>query len=219
MSNTKRNDPTYIVVEGPIGVGKTSLAKRLAESLGSGLLLEDAQENPFLERFYINPRQVALPTQLYFLFQRARQLKELRQTDLFRPTRVADFLMEKDRLFAQITLDDDEFRLYEQVYAQMALDAPAPDLVIYLQAPVETLLARITKRGMASERYIETAYLQRLTDAYTEFFYYYSAAPLLIVNAAEINPVSNDQDYAMLLEQIRNIRSGRHYFNPLPIAL
>lgn len=219
MSNTKRSDPTYIVVEGPIGVGKTSLAKRLAESLGSGLLLEDAQENPFLERFYLNPRQAALPTQLYFLFQRARQLKELRQTDLFRPTRVADFLMEKDRLFAQITLDDDEFRLYEQVYAQMALDAPTPDLVIYLQAPVETLLARISKRGMASERYIETAYLQRLTDAYTEFFYYYSAAPLLIVNAAEINPVSNDQDYAMLLEQIRNIRSGRHYFNPLPIAL
>ncbi|MEO5702352.1 MAG: deoxynucleoside kinase, partial [Gammaproteobacteria bacterium] len=121
-----RNRHGYIVVEGPIGVGKTTLAKRLAESLGSNLLLEDAQDNPFLERFYLNPRQTALPAQLYFLFQRARQLQELRQTDLFKPVRVADYLMEKDRLFAELTLDEDELRLYEQVYAQMTLDAPQP---------------------------------------------------------------------------------------------
>ena len=209
----------YIVVEGPIGVGKTSLAARLAHSLGASLLLEEAQDNPFLERFYQNPRQAALPTQLYFLFQRARQLGALRQRDLFRPTRVADFLMEKDRLFAELTLDDDELRLYQQVYQQLALDAPPPDLVIYLQAPVEVLLARIHKRGLSHERLIETAYLQRLTDAYTEFFYHYSAAPLLIVNAAEIDPVNNEQDYQQLLERARSVQRGRHYFNPLPVAL
>lgn len=209
----------YIVVEGPIGVGKTSLAGRLAHSLGASLLLEEAQDNPFLERFYQNPRQAALPTQLYFLFQRARQLGALRQRDLFRPTRVADFLMEKDRLFAELTLDDDELRLYQQVYHQLALDAPAPDLVIYLQAPVEVLLSRIHKRGLSHERLIETVYLQRLTDAYTEFFYHYSAAPLLIVNAADIDPVNNEQDYQQLLEHARSVQRGRHYFNPLPVAL
>ncbi|MEW6353363.1 MAG: deoxynucleoside kinase [Pseudomonadota bacterium] len=218
-SSTARKDHGYIVVEGPIGVGKTSLAKRLAESLGSSLLLEDARDNPFLERFYLDPRQAALPTQLYFLFQRARQLQELRQSDLFRPLRVADFLLEKDRLFAQLTLDDDELRLYEQVYAQMTPNAPTPDLVIYLQAPVDVLLARVAKRGVSYERYIEAAYLQRLVDAYTEFFYYYSDAPLLIVNAADIDPVHNERDYQALLERVRNVRSGRHYFNPLPVAL
>ena len=209
----------YIVVEGPIGVGKTSLAGRLADSLEASLLLEEAQDNPFLERFYQNPRQAALPTQLYFLFQRARQIKALRQRDLFRPARVSDFLMEKDRLFAELTLDDDELRLYQQVYGQLTLDAPAPDLVIYLQAPVEVLLARIHKRGLSHERLIETAYLQRLVDAYTDFFYHYAAAPLLIVNAAEIDPVNNEQDYQQLLERARVVQRGRHYFNPLPIAL
>lgn len=209
----------YIVVEGPIGVGKTSLAKRLAASLGSGLLLENAQDNPFLERFYVNPRQVALPTQLFFLFQRARQIGELRQTDLFKPMYVADFLMEKDRLFAELTLDENELDLYEQVYSRLTLDAPAPDLVIYLQAPVEVLLQRILQRKAPGERFIEMAYLQRIVDAYTEYFYYYTGSPLLIVNAAEINPVNNEQDYALLLEHVSNIRSGRHYLNPLPIAL
>lgn len=218
-SITPSEQHRYIVVEGPIGVGKTSLAGRLADSLGASLLLEEAQDNPFLERFYQNPRQAALPTQLYFLFQRARQIKALRQRDLFRPARVSDFLMEKDRLFAELTLDDDELRLYQQVYGQLTLDAPAPDLVIYLQAPVEVLLARIHKRGLSHERLIETAYLQRLVDAYTDFFYHYAAAPLLIVNAAEIDPVNNEQDYQQLLERARAVQRGRHYFNPLPIAL
>lgn len=216
MSST---EPRYIVVEGPIGVGKTSLARRLAKSYGSELLLEEAGENPFLERFYRDPRQAALPTQLYFLFQRARQLQELRQGDMFCTVRVADFLMEKDRLFAQLNLDDDEMGLYEQVYSRLALDMPVPDLVIYLQAPVEVLLARIARRGIPHEQLIESAYLQRLVDAYTRFFYHYTAAPLLIVNATEIDLVNSEEDYNLLLERVRTVRSGRHYFNPLPVAL
>jgi deoxyadenosine/deoxycytidine kinase len=216
---SEQGHPDYIVVEGPIGVGKTSLARRLARSFGTELLLEGAEANPFLERFYRKPKEAALPTQLFFLFQHARQIQALRQADMFRPVRVADFLMEKDRLFAALTLEDDEFQLYEQVYAQMTIDAPVPDLVIYLQAPVEVLLARIANRAIDYERHIDAAYLQRLTDAYTNFFYQYNDAPLLIVNAAELDYVNNDQDYTVLLEQVRTIRSGRHYFNPQPFSL
>lgn len=206
--------PRYIVIEGPIGVGKTSLAKRLAEDFGGDLLLEGAEENPFLERFYRNPRHAALPTQLFFLFQRARQMQELRQSDMFAPVRVGDFLLEKDRLFAQLTLDDDELNLYEQIYANLTLDAPMPDLVIYLQAPVEVLLERVKKRGRNFERFIETNYLERLVEAYTRFFYYYSDSPLLIVNATEIDLVDKAKDYELLVEQLKKVRSGRHYFNP-----
>ena len=212
-------NPGYLVVEGPIGVGKTSLAKRLATSFGSELMLEGAEDNPFLERFYASPRESALPTQLFFLFQRARQIQEMRQTDMFRPVRVADFLMEKDRLFAQLTLDEHEYQLYQQVYEQMTLDAPAPDLVIYLQAPVDVLQARVASRGIAYERNMERDYLQRLVDAYTRFFHQYADAPLLIVNAAEIDLVNNDRDYELLLERVTDVRSGRHFFNPLPFAL
>ena len=206
--------PRYIVIEGPIGVGKTSLAKRLATDFGGELMLEGAEDNPFLDRFYRNPRHAALPTQLFFLFQRIQQIQEMRQSDLFAPVRLADFLLEKDRLFAQLTLDDDELRLYEQVYANLSLDTPHPDLVIYLQAPVEVLLERVRKRGRSYERFIETNYLQRLVEAYTRFFYYYSETPLLIVNAAEIDLVNNAKDYQVLVEQIGRVRSGRHFFNP-----
>ena len=209
----------FIAVEGPIGVGKTSLAKRLADSFGSELLLEGPDDNPFLERFYKSPRQAALPTQLFFLFQRAQQLQELRQNDMFQPVRVSDFLLEKDRLFAQVTLDHDEFRLYEEVYRHMTVEAPAPDLVIYLQAPIDVLLERIRQRGNHYERAIEAGYLEQIAQAYMRFFHYYDAAPLLIINTATIDLVNHDGDYNFLLEQIRGLRGGRHYFNPLPISL
>jgi deoxyguanosine kinase len=209
----------YLVVEGPIGVGKTSLARKLARTFHSELLLEGAEENPFLERFYRNPREAALPTQLYFLFQRARQIQALRQGDIFRPVRVADFLIEKDRLFAGLTLDDEELKLYEQVYDQLTIDAPTPDLVIYLQAPAAVLRDRIRARGIAHEQMIDPEYLQRVVDAYARFFHYYDAAPLLIVNASEIDPVANDPDYEALVERIKGISSGRHYFNPLPAMI
>ena len=211
--------PHFIVVEGPIGVGKTSLARRLADDLQTEILLEEPEDNPFLERFYEDPRGAALPTQLHFLMQRVRQLKELRQGDMFRPVRIADFLIEKDRLFAQLTLDEDELELYNQVYANMTLDAPAPDLVVYLQAPVPVLLERIARRARTYERDIDTGYLQRLSDAYATFFYHYDAAPLLIVNAADADFVNHDADYGCLLDQIRTVRGGRHYFNPLPFAM
>ena len=207
--------PGYIVVEGPIGVGKTSLARRLAESFESDLLLEGADENPFLERFYQDPRSGALPAQLFFLFQRSRQMQDMRQGDMFQPVRVSDFLIEKDRLFAELTLDPEELKLYEQVYEHVTVDAPVPDLVIYLQAPEEVLLKRIAQRGIRYERRIDAAYLRRLSDAYARMFLNYDAAPLLIVNAAHINLVNNERDYEALLEQICITRSGKQYFNPM----
>jgi deoxyadenosine/deoxycytidine kinase len=210
----ERERAAYIVVEGPIGVGKTSLARRLASTFESDLLLEDAGENPFLERFYEDPRTGALPAQLFFLFQRTRQLQAMRQGDMFQPVRVADFLMEKDRLFAELTLDAEELKLYEQVYSHLVVDAPVPDLVIYLQAPEDVLLRRIARRGIAYERRIDAGYLRRLSESYARLFLYYEAAPLLIVNAAHIDLVDNDEDYQALVEQIQATRSGRHYFNP-----
>jgi deoxyguanosine kinase len=209
------NTHRFVVLEGPIGVGKTSLATRIAESLGAELLLEHADQNPFLERFYRNPRSGALPAQLYFLFQRAQQLAALKQHDLFAPVRVADYLFDKDRLFARTTLEDEEFRLYEQVHARLAVDAPTPDLVVYLQAPVDVLLERIARRGMRYEQYIERAYLERLHAAYARFFHEYSGAPLLIVNAAAIDPLNNASDFEELLGAIRRMRRGRLYYNPL----
>ncbi len=218
-AETGRTPPGYLVVEGAIGVGKTSLARRLAESFGSEMLLECAEENPFLERFYQDGQPAALPTQLFFLFQRSRQLQALRQRDMFRTTLVADFMLEKDPLFARQNLDAEELKLYEQVFAQLAVEIPVPDLVVYLQAPVETLLQRIKKRNRKMERAITAEYLQRLSDAYTEFFYYYNRSPLLIINAAEINPVERDADYRLLLERICSIQRGKHYFNPAPLLL
>ena len=205
----------FIVIEGPIGVGKSSLTRRLCASLGAEAVLEQAAENPFLERFYRNPRDGALPAQLYFLFQRAQQLAALNQQDMFAPLRVADYLLEKDRLFARVTLDDAEFGLYEQVYTKLDVQAPKPDLVVYLQAPVDVLLERIAKRGIRYEQQIERAYLERLNEAYARFFHEYEAAPLLIVNAASIDPINNQADYDELLAAIQRMKRGRLYYNPL----
>jgi deoxyadenosine/deoxycytidine kinase len=219
MPDAVATPPGYIVVEGPIGVGKTSLVNRLAQSFAAETLLEAVDENPFLERFYNDGREAAFPTQLFFLFQRSRQLTGLRQQDLFRRALVADYMLEKDRLFAAINLDAQELDLYEQVYERLSMEAPAPDLVVYLQAPVEVLLARIQKRGRPQERRMEAAYLKRLSDAYTDFFYHYDKSPLLIINAAEINPIERERDYQLLLQQICSVRSGKHYFNPAPLLL
>ena len=211
--------PRYIAVEGPIGVGKTSLTKRLAETFNYEALLERSEENPLLDRFYENPRQHALSTQLFFLFQRARQIQDLRQEDLFEPIRVADFLIEKDHLFAQQNLDADEYELYAKVYQHLIIDSPIPDLVIYLQAPTRILLDRIKKRGVKAEQFIELGYLENLNHAYTEFFHYYKNSPLLIVNSAEIDLVNNDQDYRLLVDYILSHPSGTNYFNPSPSLL
>ena len=205
----------FIAVEGPIGVGKTSLATRLAATLEAELLLEQADQNPFLDRFYRNPRAGALPAQLYFLLQRAQQLAALKQADLFSTVRVADYLLEKDRLFARVTLDDAEYALYEQLYARLDIQVPKPDLVVYLQAPVDVLLERIARRGVAYEQYIDRGYLERLNEAYARFFHEFDAAPLLIVNAASIDPVSNQRDYDELLSAIKRMSRGRLYYNPL----
>tara|TARA_B100000989_G_scaffold268154_1_gene222683 strand:- start:403 stop:1071 length:669 start_codon:yes stop_codon:yes gene_type:complete len=211
--------PRFIAVEGPIGVGKTSLTKRLAETFNYELLLENAEENPFLDRFYQNPRQHALATQLFFLFQRAQQIEESRQSDLFEPVRVSDFLIDKDRLFAELNLEKDEYSLYHKIYQHLVIDAPKPDLVIYLQAPTEVLLQRIQKRGIPSEQMIESEYLNQLNRAYTEFFHYYSDSKLLIVNSAEIDLVANDEDYDQLVTYVLSLRYGTHYFNPKPTLL
>ncbi|UCG96212.1 MAG: deoxynucleoside kinase [Burkholderiales bacterium] len=203
----------HIVVEGPIGVGKTSLARRLGAATGAHLLLEQPQANPFLERFYQEPGRHALATQMFFLFQRIQQLAELRQLDLFRTHVVGDFLLEKDRLFARLTLADDELKLYEQLYAQLAPRAPAPDLVIYLQAPAETLSERVARRGIAAEAGITAEYLRRVADSYAEFFHHFDAAPLLVVNAEHLNPVERDDDYSLLVTQIEKMRGRREYFS------
>ncbi len=205
----------YIVIEGPIGVGKTSLVRRLCSSLSAEPVLEQAGENPFLERFYRNPRAGALPAQLYFLFQRAQQLASLNQQDLFAPVRVSDYLLAKDRLFARVTLDEAEYGLYEQVYQKLDVQAQQPDLVVYLQAPVDVLMERIARRGIDYEKQIERSYLERLNEAYARFFHEYEASPLLIVNAASIDPINNQSDYDELLTAITRMKRGRLYYNPL----
>jgi deoxyguanosine kinase len=216
----KRDDaPRFIVVEGPIGVGKTSLATRLADSFSGELVLEHLTENPFLERFYRSRRSAALPAQLFYLFQRARQIEELRQADMFATVRIADYSIEKDRLFAELTLDREELALYDQICEKLDIDAPVPDLVIYLQASVDTLLQRIAKRGISYERMIDRAYLEKLNDAYARHFYSYDEAPLLIVNASGIDVVNNESDYERLFQQIEQTSGGRHFFNPAAVAL
>jgi deoxyadenosine/deoxycytidine kinase len=217
--NINDNKHRFIIVEGPVGVGKTTLARRLSESFNTELLLEGADENPFLNQFYNNKKNVAFQTQLFFLFQRAQQMQDLQQTDMFRPVHVADFIMEKDRLFAELTLDEEEFKLYQQIYQHLVIDAPVPDLVIYLQASVDVLRKRISHRGRDYERSMNSEYLNRLNESYARFFHDYTQSPLLIVNAEEIDLVNNEKDYTLLLEQIRRVKSGRHYFNPASVSI
>jgi deoxyguanosine kinase len=203
----------YIVVEGPIGAGKTSLTYKLAERLDADTLLENASDNPFLPRFYQEPRRYALPTQLHFLFDRSRQLRELAQGDLFRAGTVSDFLIDKDMLFARLNLDDDEFELYQKVYADLAPQAPTPDLVIYLQAPIDALQERVKRRGIDFERSMDAGYLQRLANSYSEFFHRYEAAPLLIVNTGNLNFADSEADFELLLERMDKMRGPREFFN------
>ena len=209
----------YVVVEGPIGVGKTSLAQKLADDLGGALMLEKPAENPFLEHFYRNPSQYALSAQLHFLLQRAQQVQAFRQDDLFRGTYIADFMVDKDRLFAEITLNRDELALYDQIYRHLTFDAPRPDLVIYLQAPLPTLRARINQRGIAYEQQIRDDYLMRLSESYTRFFHDFDDSALLTINTQSVDLIHNEDDYLAIVDKIDNIRSGRHYFNQSSFAL
>ncbi|MHB1187668.1 deoxynucleoside kinase [Thiobacillus sp.] len=203
----------YIVVEGPIGAGKTSLTYKLAERLEADTLLENAGDNPFLPRFYQEPKRYALPTQLHFLFDRTRQLRDLAQGDLFRGGTVSDFLIDKDMLFARLNLDDDEFELYQKVYADLAPQAPTPDLVIYLQAPIDALLERVRRRGVDFERGMDAGYLQRLANSYSEFFHRYEAAPLLIVNTSNLNFAQSEADFELLVERVSKMRGPREFFS------
>jgi deoxyadenosine/deoxycytidine kinase len=203
----------FIVVEGPIGCGKTSLATRLAERLGANVMMEDAGANPFLPMFYRDMRRHALATQLFFLFQRVNQLERLRQPDLFGERTVADFALAKDPLFARLNLDDNEYALYRRIYDHLKPQAPVPDLVIYLQASVDTLLNRVNRRGHPMERDIPEEYLRRLSDAYTRYFHEYSEGPLLIVNNERLNFVDVPEHFDLLVERMNAMRGGREFFN------
>lgn len=211
--------PRFVAIEGAIGVGKTTLAKKIAATFNYDTLLEEAEKNPFLERFYEDKTRNALPTQLFFLFQRAQQLHDVKQNDLFQSARVTDFLIDKDPLFAKATLDNDEMAIYKQVYNQLVIDAPKPDLVIYLQASTDTLLHRIKHRGVNAEKAIDESYLQTLNDVYTSFFHFYESSPLLIVNANEIDWVNREESYQQLVDYILTIKKGRHYYNPTSTLL
>ena len=200
-------------------MGKTTLAKKLAALLNYPLLLEPVTENPFLDRFYAEGASQALPTQLFFLLQRAKQVQDMPGNDLLERAIIADFMIEKDDLFATLTLDPAELALYRQIHSSLQLVPPKPDLVIYLQAPARVLQQRVFRRGIDFEQSIHIDYLDALADSYTEFFHYYDDAPVLIVNAAEIDFANNDEHFNALLEQILHMDGTRQFFNPNPTLL
>ncbi|MDY7545585.1 deoxynucleoside kinase [Glaciimonas sp. CA11.2] len=205
----------YVVVEGPIGVGKTTLTQKIAAHIGAQVLLEQPESNPFLEKFYADQSRYALSTQMFFLFQRVNQLRSLSQTDLFDGSSaiVTDFLLDKDPIFANLTLADEELKLYQQLYDHLRPQTPTPDLVIYLQAEPDTLIERIKKRGIPMESGITLDYLKRLCESYSRFFYDYEAAPLLIVSNQHMDLSGNDGDFALLLDRIESMRGKREFFN------
>lgn len=203
----------YIVIEGPIGAGKTSLARLLSEHTGAAALLEEPEANPFLPGFYRDRARYALPAQLHFLFQRVERVRALAQPDLFTRLTVADFMLDKDPLFARLTLTEDELALYYRVYEQLKPQAPAPDLVIYLQASPETLIERVRRRGVAYERDISDEYLALLAESYARFFHLYDAAPVLIVNSENLNFVDQPADFDLLLRRVAAMRGRREFFS------
>jgi len=203
----------YLVVEGPIGAGKTSLARRLASRLAADLVLEQPEENPFLARFYQDMARFALPTQLFFLFQRARLLEPLAQPDMFGRPAIGDFLLDKDPLFARITLSADELALYQKIYEALRPRSPSPDLVVYLQAQPATLIERVRRRAKGYERPVSEEYLALLAESYARFFYHYNAAPVLIVNSDKLNFVEREADFELLVSRLRGMRSRREFFN------
>ena len=204
----------YIVVEGPIGSGKTTLARLLADKFSVQLLSEKAEDNPFLSRFYQDAQRYALPTQLFFLFQRSRQIADMSQRDMFSAPTVADFFLEKDPLFARLNLDDEEYALYHQIYTHLQLKSPKPDLVIYLQTPIDELAERIEERNISYEQEIPREYIERLADAYSEFFHIYDTSPVLIVNNEKLNIIKDESALNLLVDRIMQIKSSREYFNP-----
>ena len=208
------NKYPYIVIEGPIGSGKTTLAQMLADQFSAQLLSEKAEANPFLPRFYQDAQRYALPTQLFFLFQRSRQISDLNQRDMFSKPTVADFFLEKDPLFARLNLDDEEYTLYHQIYSHLQLKSSKPDLVIYLQTPVDELAERIEERNVSYEQEIPREYIERLADAYSEFFHTYDASPVLIVNNEKLNIIKDESALNLLVDRIMQIKSSREYFNP-----
>jgi hypothetical protein len=222
MTATRQNTPLlppgldrfrYIAVEGPIAVGKTTLAKRLAERLNANLLLEDFESNPFLPKFYRDMSRWAFATQMFFLFQRVGQATDLKQRDLFDQATVSDFLLDKDPLFARLTLGDEEYQLYQQVYQHLEPQTSTPDLVIYLQAPADVLIERVRRRGLDMERPVSSEYLYRLAALYADYFHSYIQSPLMIVNSEHLNFADHQQDFDYLLEKIAGMRGQREFFS------
>lgn len=210
----------HIAIEGPIGVGKSSLARRLAEPLGAKLFLEQPQDNPYLERFYragtddLQANPYALPTQLFFLFQRLEQMRDLAQPGMFDERLVSDFLFAKDALFARLTLADEDHLLYTQIYRRYAPRVPQPDLVIWLRAEVPALLQRIARRGLAMERHINPDYLMRLSDGYVQLFSDLPGVPVLAIDTDDFNPIDNDEHFEALVDRLAQFRGPRERWGP-----